>query len=73
MVQTFFSDWGALKHGVPQGSVLGPLLFKIYVSDLPLKINSESEPVLFTDDTSVIISSSNFKYFCSLSNLVSLI
>jgi len=37
---------------------------------LCLRINSVSEPVLFTDDSSVIISSRNFKNFCSLSNLV---
>jgi len=60
--QNFFSAWDVLKHGVPQGSILRPLLFIIYVciyeSDL-LKI------ILFTNDTSVIISSRNFKDFCS--------
>ena len=68
--QKFFSDWGTLKHGVPQGSILGPLLFKIYFSDLSLRINSVSEPILFADDTSVIISSRNFEDFCSVSNFV---
>jgi len=42
----------------------------IYINDLPLRINSISEPILFTDDTSVIVSSRNFEDFCSMSNLV---
>jgi hypothetical protein len=41
-----------------------------FSSDLCLRINSASESVLFTDDTSVLISSRNFKDFCSLSDLV---
>jgi len=45
-------------------------LFIIYINNLPLRINYVSEPVLFTDDTSDIISSRNFKDFCSVSNLV---
>jgi hypothetical protein len=45
------------------GSILGPLLIIIYISDLPLTINSLTEPVLFADDTSVIISNRNFEGF----------
>ena len=43
------SQWGAVKSGVPQGSVLGPLLFLIYVSDLPDDVSSNR--ILFADDT----------------------
>jgi hypothetical protein len=65
-----FSDWGILKHGVSQGSILGPLLFLIYINDLSLRINSLAEPILFADDTSVIISNSNLTEFSATANLV---
>jgi hypothetical protein len=61
---------GILKHVVPHGSILEPQLFIIHKNDLPLRINSVSQPTLFADDTSVIISSRNFKDFCSESKLV---
>jgi hypothetical protein len=68
--KNIFSDWGTLKHGVPQRSILLSLLFIIYRNDLPLRINSVSESVLFAGDSSVIISSRNIEDFCPVSNLV---
>jgi hypothetical protein len=59
-----------LKFGFLQESILGSLLFIIYINDLPLRINSVSETILFVDDNSDIISSRNFNYFCSVPNLV---
>jgi hypothetical protein len=53
------SNWERIVSGVPQGSILGPMLFILYVNDLPHKLDQEDKPVMYADDTSVLITAKN--------------
>ncbi len=55
-----YSDTKLIKAGVPQGSVLGPLLFLIYVNDIADKLLSTTR--LFADDSSLAVSSSDINF-----------
>jgi hypothetical protein len=57
-VNNELSDSGLVKAGVPQGSVLGPLLFLLYINDITDNLGNLAR--LFADDTSLSYSGKNF-------------
>ena len=58
MYDNFESDYKEIKWGVPQGSILGPLLFLIYINDLP-SVSKFFMPIHFADDTNLFCNGKN--------------
>ena len=50
------SDPSLVTCGVPQGSILGPLLFLCYINDMELSISPESKLMLYADDSAILYS-----------------
>ena len=57
------SSWSKGEQGVPQGSVLGPLLFLVFVNDLPKFLKDTSTPIILADDTSIMVPHQNSREF----------
>ena len=58
------SHWSDVISGVPQGSVLGPILFNIHVSDIPSVVNSSI--LQFADDVKMFRTIKSFNDFAQL-------
>jgi hypothetical protein len=64
------SKWTKIKCGVPQGSILGSLLFLVYTNDLPRVVEHKALPILFPDDTSILLTSTKNTQMQSYFNIV---
>ena len=62
------SDFLVVKCGVPQGSILGPLLFLLYVNDI-CNISDILFPILFADDTNVFVSGRDINHMMNTMNI----
>ena len=63
--EKFVSSSSEVKSGVPQGSIIGPLLFLTFTNDLPSAFNNKCQIMSYADDTQLVVTAEN------LSSLIS--
>jgi hypothetical protein len=65
-----YSNWELVKHGVSQGSILGPMFFLLYINDVPTVTAKSAKLVLYADATSFIITNPSPTEFSNKLNKV---
>jgi hypothetical protein len=66
----FVCEWVTNRHGVPQGSVLGPLLFNVYINDFRSILKDIAHALLYAGDTTVIVTSNDLNTLNDKLNIV---
>ena len=59
ILEKTYSDSTAVTCGVPQGSILGPLLFLCYVNNMVISIDPDCKLLLYADDSTILFSHSD--------------
>ena len=67
-IENFSSDEITINQGIPQGSILGPLLFLVYVNELP-KVSKYFKTILFADDTTFSVQANSIQSLFATSNI----
>ena len=62
VLETISSDWIEFYQGVPQGTILGPLLFNIYVNSMRYSVIKPCELVQYADDSFIFVTGKKFEH-----------